>query len=628
MGYVSKDIAVINEPDIVTLSTTPNFVQFASKTATKTYLEVSIKVNLNAIGPLSWISGEYYNAAGIIGDDPAYKRTDPRDISEYAGKDIYFKGYAYDLAYCVFTDIHGDVIGSFQSQDGFFSGAVPDNAKYIMLSNRWADDPNPYLRIFVGNENNSAITITNADGTARSYIGTRNAAKVDGNTFYISDVNSDTAENLRQALLADKRFNANFEVVIPTVWHDGNPVNGDTLIIKSKSAGADFNMGIDAPNNANDVAYTITWINRTSVNNDSISGEASTAEIDLDIYADPEVFLGQDDRPITPAKIGTYVTTLQKTYAGVPLWFELNALFSQYGGHNLPSGSPGWFDTGTARTYRFAAKIKAANSFYFYQSNALYVISGTGPVSAGYNLSPYIYLDNTIRLLTNKPRTPYVRGQREFLNFIFADPQRGGNPPTDFTLRVAYRAYSTGDTYLGTVYGQERARADFWIVNTCRLDIDAVLDQFPTAGIVRVALARGTAIVSNDLEYTVRPECLHTLRQFSFINRLGGWDTFNFDAGVKDEIKPDTETYTKTLTPGYRRGDSIETVYNTTLANTFTVEGAPVTDDVAAWLKELAAARVVLANDGNYIIIEDFTLQVSAADKNMQKPTIKYRLSE
>lgn len=130
------------------------------------------------------------------------------------------------------------------------------------------------------------------------------------------------------------------------------------------------------------------------------------------------------------------------------------------------------------------------------------------------------------------------------------------------------------------------------------------------------------------MEYTVNPECLHSLRQFSFINRLGGWDTFNFDAGIKDEIKPSVETYNKNLTPSFQKGDSIETVYNTTLANTFTVEGAPVTDDVAAWLKELAASRVILDNDGNYVIIEDFTLQVTETNRNMQKPTIKYRLSE
>lgn len=531
MGYVSKDIAVITEPDIVTLSAVPNFVQFASKPATKRYLEVNIQVNVTS------------STAGVI----------------------------------------------------------------------------PTITL---------ILITDASGDIHTYRGTTDVEDVGGSTFYVSSETSDTAENLRQVLLADKWFNANFEAVTPFVWQGGNPRNGSVLNIKSKGAGTDFNINIAAPNNRNNIAYTIDRVNQKSVNNDSISGEASTAEIDLDIYTDPDIFLGQDDRPITPAKIGTYATTMQKTYAGSPVWFELNALFSQYGGYNRPPGTSGWFDTGTLRTYRFTAKVKDINSFYFYQSNALYVLHGYGPASEELDLSQYVYNENTIKLLTDKPRTPYIRGQKEYLNFIFSDPQRGVSQPIDFTLRIAYRVYSTSDNYLGTIYGQEKARADFAIVNTCQLDIGTVLDQYPTAGIVRVALARGTALVSNDLEYTIRPECLHTLRQFSFINRLGGWDTFNFDARIKDEIKPSVETYNKTLTPSYQKGDSIETVYNTTLANTFTIEGAPVTDDVAAWLKELAAARVILDNDGNYIIIEDFTLQVTAANKNMQKPTIKYRLSE
>lgn len=643
MGYVSKDIAVITEPDIVTLSAVPNFVQFASKPASKTYLEVNIQVNITR--------------------SPA--------------------------------------------------ATVPTK---------------------------TLLRITDSSGTIHSYRGTTVAEDVGGSTFYVAALTSDTAENLRQVLLSDKWFNANFNIVIPFTWDTGSPRNGSVLNIQSKGAGSEFNISIEAPNNTDDVAYTITWINPTSENNDSISGEASTVEIDLDIYTDPDVFLGQDDRPITPQKIGTYATTLQKTYAGSPVWFELNALFSQYSGYNRPSGTSGWFDTGTSRTYRFTAKVKAINSFYFYQSNALYVLHGYGSASEDLDLNQFIYNDRffsgipnidpdhlwnlpttgepyytyspdydtvwvqifepsgtltvtgvtvyrnnyfngiypssenylgstvstipskaklalltlrkadnpdgydnmeitqsgtgitsnekVIRLLTNKPRTSYIRGQKEYLNFIFSDPQRGEADPTEFTLRVAYRAYTTSDNYLGTVYGQEKARADFAIVNTCQLDIDAVLDQYPTAGIIRIALARDSSLVSNDLEYMVRPECLHALRQFSFINRLGGWDAFNFDAGIKDEIKPSVETYNKTLTPSYQKGDSIETVYNTTLANTFTIEGAPVTDDVAAWLKELAAARVILDNDGNYIIIEDFTLQVTAANKNMQKPTIKYRLSE
>lgn len=643
MGYISKDIAVITEPDIVTLSAVPNFIQFESKAASKTYLEVNIQVNITR--------------------SPA--------------------------------------------------ATVPSK---------------------------TLLRITDSSGIVHTYHGTTVAEDVSGSTFYVAALTSDTTENLRQVLLADKWFNANFSVVIPFTWDTGNPRNGSILTIKSKGAGTDFNITIEAPNNTDDVAYTLTWINPTSENNDSISGEASTTEIDLDIYTDPEVFLGQDDRPITPQKIGTYVTTLQKTYAGVPVWFELNALFAQYGGYNRPPGTSGWFDTGTLRTYRFTAKVKAINSFYFYQSNALYVLHGYGPASESLDLDQFIYNDRffsgitnidpdhlwnlpttgapyytyspdydtvwvqifepsgtitvtgvvvlrynyfngvypssenylgstgttipskaklalltlrkadnpdgydsmeitqsgtgitsnekVIRLLTNKPRTPYIRGQKEYLNFIFSDPQRGESDPTEFTLRVAYRAYTTSDNYLGTVYGQEKARADFAIVNTCQLDIDTVLDQYPTAGIIRVTLARGTALVSNDQEYTIRPECLHTLRQFSFINRLGGWDAFNFDAGIKDEIKPSVETYNKTLTPSYQKGDSVETVYSTALANTLTIEGAPVSDEVANWLKELAAARVILDDEGNYVIIEDFTLSKTDAAFNMQRPTIKYRLSE
>ena len=523
MGYISKEIAIIKEPGIVTLSAVPNFVQFASKPALKTYLEVSIRLNIK-----------------------------------------------------------------------------PSTSADIPLK--------------------TLIQFPDASGVVHAYHGVTNPEDVDPSTFYVSTITSDTAENLRQVLLADKWFNANFEVVIPFIWDGKKLTNGAVLNIKSKGAGKDFNMTIEAPNNTGNTAYTIDWINRTSVNNDSISGENSTAEIDLDIYVDPDIFLGQDDKPISPDRLGKYVTSLQKMYAGDPVWFELNALFSQYAGYNRPPGFSGWFDTGTLRAYRFTAKVKAVNSFCFYQSNALYVLHGYGAASEERDLSRYVYDGSTVKLLTNKPCTPYIRGQREYLNFIFS------GQPDEFTLRVAYRAYSTDGGYLGTVYGQEKN--GFAMVNTCQLDIDVVLDQYPTASIIRIALARGMALVSNDLEYTVNPECLHSLRQFSFINRLGGWDTFNFDAGIKDEIKPSVETYNKNLTPSFQKGDSIETVYNTTLANTFTVEGAPVTNDVAAWLKELAASRVILDNDGNYVIIEDFTLQVTETNRNMQKPTIKYRLSE
>lgn len=650
MGFISKDIAVITEPDIVTLSAVPNFVQFASKPASKTYLELNIQVNIrystNWINPNTITDGYYVDwNNGNLAVNPIYGCTDYIPVTGSTLYTFLRNTGSRAVGYVCYFDANKNyVAGGANISNGQFT--TPPTAAFVRLSMSGpaATPPQQYntYGLFKGSSpvwedwhditadtvpSLTLIRITDNVGTVHTYRGTTDTTAVGGSTFFVSTDTADTAENLRQALLADKWFNANFEIKIPFTWSGDNPVNGSVINIKSKGAGVEYLIKVEAPNNTNNKAYTISWVNSTSRNNDSISGEASTAEIDLDIYADPDIFLGQDDRPITPARLGTYVTTLQKTYAGSPVWFELNALFSQYGAYNRPPGSSGWFDTGTSRTYRFTAKVKDINSFYFYQSNALYVLHGYGPASEDLDLSQYVYSDNGIKLLTNKPQTAYIRGQKEYLNFIFKDPLRGITA-NNFALRIAYRVYSTSDNYLGTVYGQDKSRADFAIVNTCQLDIDTVLDQYPTAGIVRVALARGTALVSNDLEYTIRPECLHTLRQLSFINRLGGWDAFNFDAGIKDEIKPSVETYNKTLTPSYQKGDSIETVYNTTLANTFTIEGAPVTDDVAAWLKELAAARVILDNDGNYVIIEDFTLQVTAANKNMQKPTIKYRLSE
>jgi hypothetical protein len=504
--------------------------------------------------------------------------------------------------------------GTSAANYGVFKGAVSAFTPYNMTD---ANAPTKTL-----------LRIIEPSGVVHSFSGTTSPADVGGSVYFIASDPSDTAENLREALLNNVWLAANFNVRIPFVWLGNTPNNGTVLNIKSKGAGTDYNLTIQAPGNAGNVAYVITAIHATSLNNDSISGEASTAEIELDIYTDPAVFLGQDDRPITSALLGTYAVSLQKTYVGVPVWFELNALFAQYGGFKIPGAAPGWYDTGTMQAYRFVAKKKALNSFSFYQSAALFVVNGYGPASEDLNLSEYTYGGNLFNLLTNKPTTPYVRGQRAFLNFIFKDVERGITGADDFTIRVAYRAYSTGGTYLGILYAHPVTRTALNMVNTCVLNIDAVIDAYPKTGFVRVNLMKDQAVLTNDLVYQVRPDCLHKLTQFVFLNRLGGWDAFNFDAAPQSDIKPTSETFSKTITPGFKKGDSVETVYSTDLAHTVTVEGAPVLDDVADWLKELAAARVVLDGEGNYIVIEDFNLKTSATSQDMQVPTIKYHLSE
>lgn len=527
MGYKSKDIAIITEPSILSLSGLPNFVQFESKPSAKTVIEVNIKVNYQPPTPIG--------------------RT---------------------------------------------------------------------------------VLIIASDSETRTFSGTTEPSDVGGNVFYLSSIPSETAENLRQVLIADSWFNANFETLIPYTWAGGNPINGDTLNIKGKASGAAYLITVTAPNDVSNSAYLISWVNATSNNNDSISGEANTAEIELDIYADPAVFYGADDRPTTPAKIGSYVTTLSKTYSGSPLWFDVNALFSQYLNYNLPPAVAGWFDAGTVKSFRFFAKVKSYNSFAFYQSNALYILGGYSKLSDAIKLEDYAYNNDAIKLLSNKPRTVYVRGQKEYINFILKDAQRDSPNPIDFAVSVVYRAYSTAGDYLGAKVAHQIPRLGLAMLNTCVLDIDAVLDDYPNAAVVRVALSRNGAIISNDAEYEVRPECLHDLQQFSFINRFGGWDAFNASSIATDEVKTESTVFNKTVTPGFKRGDSVETVYSVSVETPRSIDGAVVSDAVAEWLKELAASKVILDNDGYYVILDEFDLKPSPTTKNLQTLKLKYHLSE
>lgn len=638
MGYITKDIAVITEPKPLTLSAAPNFVQFASKPAAKTFLEATVQINLRGhgqYGDFVWIPNVYWDSTGAQAANTSFNVTQNIPIDPTKTPTVSVVYAQASAAYHVFKDANGLYISGFGNggTGGFPSPAygtfpVPSNARFVSFS--WVNASYGYTDAFKTSiypqaPSISLLTITEPSGAAHIFHGTTAAGEVSGNTYFIAEDPADTAENLRETMLNNRWISANFEIRIAAVVTSGLLKNGKTINIKSKGTGADFNITLVAPNNTANVAYTITWINATSTSNDSISGEAGTVEIELDIYDNPVIAVDGDDQPVTPIKIGTQGPNLQKTYAGVPLWFELNALFSQYGGFNVPTAS-GWFDAGTLRAYRFAAKVRAVNSFTFYQSNALYVLNGYGRPSEDLDLSQYVFGASDLKLLSNKPRTPYVRGQKEYLNFIFKMVIKPNEPILG--LRAIYKAYTTSDVFLGEWFGPPLVQPTKPQVCTNVLAIDTFLDMHPTAGIVRVALSREGVTVSNSQEYTIRPEGLHDLETVTFINRLGGWDTFNFERAKREEVKPDSDTYKKNVTPSFKRGDSIETVYKTTIENPVTIDGAPVSDEVAEWLKELAAASVVINGDGYYIIKDEFTLNMSQTSQNMQVPTLKYRLSE
>lgn len=441
------------------------------------------------------------------------------------------------------------------------------------------------------------------------------------------------AQNLYYALISDPWLSANFNISIPVTVIGSSVSNGAKIVIESKGFGEEYQILINGG-----TEYIINAINPTTTNQDSLSGESSTAQIDAYVHLAPDVFLGSNDLPNTTAKMGNFAVTLNKTYfSGKQTWFDLNNVFGHAQNYTRPPELIDWFNTGTLSRYRVVLQTSyQGNRIPFYTTNTFYVLNGYTRAFEGLDMENYIFdrSKSMFKLLTNKPRTTYVKGQREFINFVFADPQRNTpvNNLLDFQLMIVYRAFSASGEYLGQSLDSPINRADLYEVNTRELDLESFIESIPEAGRVEVGLAilmpnlsTIAAVVSNYLEYIVRPENISKENTFIFLNALGGWDSYNADADTTDSFKVQSETFLKTITPQSTKGDAIEATYSANLDEEFIVEGAPVQDDVAKWLKELTVSKAILYK-GRRILIEDVALPRNGS--NFYRPVIKFKYSE
>lgn len=448
----------------------------------------------------------------------------------------------------------------------------------------------------------SPLVLTDANGGVHTFAPTTEPERVGGSTFYADADLARTAQNIRMALLSDSWVASNFEVSVPVDFSGGSASAGRTLQIVGRGVGREF-------------GFSLSFMGKTqtvlSSSDDSIRGDHDSVVLELDVYTDTGAPLGADDRGKFP---GQYATTLQKTYSGRPVWFELNRLF---GGTPLfkQIARVGWFDPGTMRDYRFTARRTSYTSEAFYESGVCHVLLGA---ASGRDMEPYVLNREGVRkLLTNKPRTTYVKGGMAYINFV-----RG---VVDGRVRIVYAAYSGGGKCLGTDYSDEQEMARLSNVNTCALELDRVIDRYPTAGLIRVALELDRKVVSDWMEFDVLPDCLHEAKFLAFVGDLGGWEAVNLDASGKRNIKPNYTYYDRTVTP---ESSERERVYAVELEETTTVESAPMTDEAAQWLKELARSKYVVDSSWRSILLTEFSLSIDPENKNMQRATIKYRYAD
>lgn len=469
-------------------------------------------------------------------------------------------------------------------------------------------------------------------GIKHTFRGTNKKENLNSNTFLLNSNQSITAENIRISFMKDSWLKNNFEITIPFDINGTNIKNGNTIYITSKGAGEQFTFTFE---NLNSTFLRLNGNPESSSNSDSIDGGKGKTEIELELYSDTNCFLGVKDIP-TEADFGTYTTTLSKHYFQDELWFETNNLLSKKVNYKTDFlTSSDWVDTGTYTDYRYIAKtFDGETRTPFYISNVLYVLNGYDYTLNENDLTDYVYdtlYPTVVQPLTNAPDKNYVVGQTEYFNFILSDMQHNINITPEFNFGLTYKYYTPSGDYITTINKQNKNRKTFYVVNTIQLnpDIEGVEKSTnKTVGSFTVALNKDNTPISKELKYNVVPECLNRTNEFAFLNRLGGWDSFNFGGTWSTEFKTDASTVYKTLLPDYKISSEIESVFKKEIEEQFSIKSDIVDYNTVEWLRELAASKVVYELYSlKYVIVDDLNLKYNDDDDNYQVE-MKYHYSD
>lgn len=522
--------------------------------------------------------------------------------------------------------------------------------------------PVPYLRTVRFKQENyepeddATVVLILPDGNRYDLRPTKELTEVNGTTFYVDNTPSRTAENLKAALLSISYLADNFDVNIlsvPGMW--GTGAMESVINIKSKGSGE---------------AYTLVWQNEDgtpdepaefwaftggapSFNYDEVTEEKETALIQLDVYTGMVVILGQSDFPDTAAKLGQLAVTLKKNYiAGLPggIWFDVNAMFSKSTNYNtadFQNEGDFIFNPETLHKYRFDVKVRDSKGVRtVYRSRVLWVLNGFSELydTAGDELyARYVFNGQYIvKPLTNQPRITYIPGQPVFINFLIGDPARV-DPLQSSDIVSPYMQFFTqsGDYLTDKFIELEVPYGEINDINTFRIDPAPYIREAQEyvgrdVGIIKVCALKDGLPITEFTEFTVKPSNtgvdfspLHDDNYFIFLNALGGFDSFNFDAQAKKEIRANIETYSKTITPQsiQNKAQSVETVYANDADEVITIEGAPINRDVYEWLREMVNSRVIL-HKGRYVIVQDLSLSSNPDNASMPIPTIKFKYSD
>lgn len=463
------------------------------------------------------------------------------------------------------------------------------------------------------------------------FTGTTEPKMLNRTTFLIHAQQAVTAENLRRCMLNEPFLRNNYDINLNLAEENGKIVPGNTITITAKKRGNEFALSLTCDKN---------FISESISRKPGIENVTTAdCDIEVEVYTDTGIKPGQSSAIVPGKPLGTYATTFSKTYWGEPLWFDVNVLsrgITGYSDNFLTENE--WCDAGTVTDFRLsAAQVKNGERRTFYISDVLYALNGYAPTLDSKTLDKkaldgYVYNTGSKDIctpLSTRLHFTHVRGQVHFFNFILSDTVQ--DAPED-KIGILYKAFSQSgkEIAIDTPVMHEAAVNGLSIVNTIKLCLDTIIAGNDKIGIVKAYLCHNGKAASEPMVFTILPHYMYEIKDFAFLNRLGGWSSFSFGAQSQTEFKSSADVVYATLTPRHKVRSPIETVHRRDLSEQFTVQTMPITRDMAEWLKEMSASTAVYeyrAEDSKYVIIDELAIKHNTTD-DLFRIEMKYHYSD
>jgi hypothetical protein len=472
-------------------------------------------------------------------------------------------------------------------------------------------------------------------GTKHNFSGTNNSEKVGGNIFMLTNEAPVLSQNILRALKTDSWINSNFDISYKLNYGETTDLEvNSTLFIQPKTCGARYAYNV----NADSSFLYVAGNPQSNTNTDTIDSGGNDTEIQCDVFTG-STFLGLEN----PNTLGKYIITLSTMYnTDLDCSIDVNSITNKLVSYsNSFLGSDDWVDAGTCVNYKYL--LKRSNDELvepFYLSENKYALNAYHYPLGTFSFDKYIYKNNIsgtatkIHFLTTNESREYVEGQSEYVNFILFDELHGLSTSSDSTdtFKLQYQYFTNGLENICMSQSNAKLRTNMNIVNTCKIYPNISEYEKMYGKVIcyfDVYLVYNDSIVSYPIRYRVLPKCLSENKSFAFLNKLGGWDCFNFNGTTQNDYSlKSTNTIYKSFSSNVEVSDEFESVESKVSDITYTVTSSVIGIDTIEWLKEMAYAKAIYElSSMKYIIIDEMKVSYKDSDVNGQV-SMKYHYSD